>query len=341
MTLAHTEVSNATPFAVGFQHLSDRSGKPVVVALIKATFAIGDGDLKISETQLPIFPAGKPNGEPGKSSYLHEPETSYFKPNSDIVLIGEAVAPDGVASRLNVEFSIGPYHSRALVFGDRWWERGFLENRLTDPEPFSSIPLVYERAFGGWDKSHPSPEKHKVEPRNPVGVGFQRQFKSGEDRLPAPNIEDPSNLISSMQDRPKPIGFGFVSPNWEPRSALAGTYNSIWEKTRMPLLPVDFDLSFFNAASEGLVAHGYLSGKEPVMLLNCSKIPILSFFLPGIPPPQCLFRVRGMPDQMLSGPLDTVLVNSLENTVSLSWRCHVLLPRGPESLLALSVKQGG
>lgn len=338
--MGHTEIKNSLPLAFSLQHLSDRNGDPIAVALAKATFEIGPSGFLLAKEQLPAFAAGKPVGEPGKSSYFYEPECSYFKPNTDIVLVGSSLAPDGAATRVNVEFSVGSYRKKAIVFGDRWWERGFLGPRLSDPEPFEAIPLLYERAFGGWDRSNPDRNRHTLEPRNPVGVGFQREFKRDEYRLAAPNIEDPDNLISTMSSRPKPIGFGFTSPDWQPRSTLAGTFDSAWEQTRAPLLPTDFNPLFFNAASEGLVAKGYLSGDEPVRLVNCAPQPLLEFSLPSAPPPVCRFRVRGQSDQVLSGPLDTLVVNTLESLLILTWRCHVPLPHGPESLLELHVGSG-
>ena len=338
--MGHTELKSQLSIPIGIQHLSNTSGIPVAVAIAKATFMIRQDTLLATENQIPIFPTGRPLAEPGKSSYIYEPESSYFKPNTDIILVGAACPPEGAATSVNVEFSVGAYLKRAVVYGDRWWERGFLGPRLSDPEPFESIPLTYERAFGGWDRSNPNPDKHTLEPRNPVGVGFQREFKSDEDRLPAPNIEDPRNLISSMSSRPKPVGFGFTSPDWHPRASLAGTFDSVWEQTRAPLLPSDFNPLFFNAASEGLVTKGYLSGDESVRLVNCARQPLLEFSLPAVPPPVCRFKIRGQAEQLLSGPLDTVVVNTIENIVTLTWRCHVPLPRGPESLLELHVGSG-
>ena len=338
--MSHTEIKNDLPFEFGLLHLSDIKGIPVAVAVVKATFTIQSGKPSLAEKQLPIYPVGKSNGESGKSSYQYEPECSYFKPSTDVALIAEAIPPGGIATSVDVEFSVGPLDKRAVVFGDRWWERSLIGPHLVGPEPFESIPLVYERAFGGCDRTDPIPERHTHDPRNPVGRGFQRRFAPGEDRIALPNIEDPKDLITSVSSQPKPVGFGFINPEWQPRAALAGTYDSAWQQTRMPLLPADFDLHFFNAASEGLVANGYLNGNEPVTLINCSRRPALTFSLPGVLPPVCTFRIAGGSDRLLPGLLDTIVVNSIENLLLLTWRCHIALPRGPEQLLEVHVSQG-
>ncbi len=45
---------------------------------------------------------------------------------------------------------------------------------------------------------------------------------------------------------------------------MMGLADEVWNKTRKPLLPKNFDRRYFNAAAPGLVAPGYLKGDEPV-----------------------------------------------------------------------------
>src|SRR6185312_7848826 len=126
--------------------------------------------------------------------------------------------------------------------------------RVSDPEPFDTIPLIYERAFGGWDRRSEDANEHRCEMRNPAGVGFRDRSLGGDDDLVLPNLEHPDHPFRSYGDAPPPAGFGFIAPNWQPRLALAGTFDVAWDRTRKPLLPKDFDRRFFNAASPGLVA---------------------------------------------------------------------------------------
>jgi len=338
--LGQTEITNQLPFHFGVQHLLDRDGTPVAVGITKATFTIAGDDLRIADEQMPLLPAGKSWGEPGKSSYQYEPECSYFKSGTDVALVGAAVPPSGAATHVEVSFSVGPLRKRAVVFGDRFWTRSFARPYLSSPEPFESMPLVYERAFGGWDRSDPDPDRHTYESRNPVGTGFAKKFAADQERIALPNIENPSDLVTSMNDRPSPVGFGFINPDWQPRASLAGTYDSSWSENRAPLLPEDFDLRFFNAASEGLRSNGYLVGNEQVTVQNCAEHPVLHFCLPGVPPPTCRFRFADRVDRSERSNLDTVVVNTLSHVVILTWRCHVPLPRGPEFLLELHVTGG-
>jgi len=159
----------------------------------------------------------------------------------------------------------------------------------------------------------------------------------GEELLPLPNIEDPEDLIGDLNSKPTPMGFGFVNPDWQPRAAFAGTYDEGWTNSRMPALPLDFNPCFFNAASPGLVANGYLLGNEPVCVTNCCERECLSFNLPGVYPPCCRFRLNGRPLVKTEGRLDTVVVNTIDRIVTLTWRCHVQVPQGPEQLQRLRV----
>lgn len=338
--MSHTEVKNSLPFHAGLLHLADRDSNPVAVAVVKATFDLVGEGLQLAEDQLPIYPSGKPWGEPGQSSYQYEPEFAYFKPSTDVVFIGNACPPEGIATQVAVRFSLGPLRKDVLVFGDRFWTRSLGSYVVSSPEPFESMPLVYERAFGGWDRSNPDPQHHIAYPQNPVGVGFAKNFPSTQDRIPLPNIEMPDDRVTAFASRPSPAGFGFTNPDWHPRAAFAGTFDSAWMQSRMPRLPLDFSFRFFNGSSSGLNAERYLDGKEPVLVENCSPEGTVSFDLPGVAPPACRFRFLNQPDFRVSMKFDTVVINLLDRIVILTWRCHVPLPRGPEFLVELEIGKG-
>jgi hypothetical protein len=96
-----------------------------------------------------------------------------------------------------------------------------------------------------------------------------------------------------------PAGFGFIAGDWQPRLALAGTYDEAWTKKRAPLLPKDFDRRFFNAATPGLVTADYLAGNEKVLVLGATAEGRWEFRLPGIEAPRCLVATKTDPDREL------------------------------------------
>jgi hypothetical protein len=135
---------------------------------------------------------------------------------------------------------------------------------------------------------------------------------------PLPNVEDPSQLIQLRGSKPRPAGFGFVSPDWQPRQSYAGTYDAAWQRNRCPLLPVDFDPRFFQAAPADLIARGHLVGGEPVEVSGVSEAGPLSFRLP-----ERRFKIAASikgARTAVTPVLDTVLIEPDEKRVVLTWR---------------------
>jgi hypothetical protein len=336
----HPELINRTPLAMSLLFLGrEPDGLLHGVALVQGTWRIGsDGALQLVELQPEPLIAGQWLGDPADSSLRFEPQTAVAKPGCDVVLLGHAVAPGGrPVTSLPVRVAVGGMHKEAMVFGDRSLQRRMMGLSIGAPQPFERIPLIYERAFGGWDRRHDDPSQHRCEMRNPVGVGFR------DPRLPAveeprlPNIEDPSRLYKGYGDAPPPCGFGFVSPGWMPRSAFGGTYDAEWARSRAPLLPADFDPRFHNAASAGLVATA-LRGDEPVRLEGVSPVGPCVFKLPGVPPPWYAWSLRRNARQSAPLVLDTVLIDMDQRRLSLQWRGAFALPDGPHALQALELR---
>jgi hypothetical protein len=272
---------------------------------------------------------------------MYEPEVAFIKPATDIVLIGHAHAPEMGVTEMDVSLSVGPVKKAVRVIGDRYWLKSLGVISMTRPQPFERIPLIFERAFGGWDRSHPNPDKHTFEPRNPVGTGFRNKKGNFEEGIRLPNLEYPKHRIKGYKDKPPPAGFGFTSPHWQPRADFAGTYDEEWMKTRIPLLPKDFDTRFFNAAPQDQIAPGFLRGDEPVLIVNASPNGRVSFNLPGVPPPRCRVELRGREDEHLQTQLDTVIINIDENLLFLLWRTNLVLKSGPEDVVAIEIKTNG
>lgn len=330
---------NDTPFAAQELFLTDEDGRDLLAVVVKATYDLGPGGRPVlAEAQRPVDLAGTYHGDPETSSPRTEPEVAPFKPATDVVLVGHAHAPGPRATYVDVGFQVGPARTLARVFGDRVWYRRMGIESISDPQPFERVPLTFERAFGGWDRTPEDPDRHVVERRNPVGVGYHPTrhtvFTEG---APLPNVEDPRQPIRGYTDTPAPVGFGFTGPGWLPRASFAGTYDEAWVETRMPLLPKDFDRRFYNAAPPGQIAPGYLRGDEPVLVVGASAEGRLQFSLPGTPPPHCTLSTRTATGVVLPMTLDTVVVDTDDRQVVLLWRGHTTLPGGPHAIQELRV----
>jgi hypothetical protein len=272
------KVDNRTPFAAERGWARDRNGAEVWLVAVKCTFDIrSDGSTEIAKDQPPVLRIPEYFGEPGKSSIKYEGDLVLTKTTTDVVVVGHAHARNGRAvTSVDVGFRVGPVQKLLRVFGDRTWSAG----RPSDPLPFVAMPLIYERAFGGVDQRSPQPDKD-WDWRNPVGVGFAAE-EAHLEGVPLPNIERSDSLIRRWDDRPAPAGFGVIAGQWQPRVALAGTYDDRWMKTRQPLLPEDFDERFFQSAPGDQQTPKFLVGGEPVVLLNLAPGGDLRFRLPRV-----------------------------------------------------------
>jgi hypothetical protein len=314
-------------------------GEPLVVPIIASTFKILSDRLALADTQLDLKVGGEYWGESGESSVKSEPQTAFTKPATDIVLIGHAFSVG--QPTVDVTLEVANLRQTARVFGDRYWIKSLGFVSTTPPEPFEKIPLVYERAFGGWDRTNPDPSRHCFESRNPIGTGFRSKHGKFEDGVRMPNIENPKDLLSEYGQIVPPVGFGFMAPDWQPRAKFAGSYDQEWMDKRMPLLPNDFDRKFFNAAPPELVASGYLRGDEPISIKNASARGLISFNLPKLPPPCCRLQLKGSRDVAVETNLDTVIINTDEDLLTLLWRGYLPLRNGPLDITTIQVRAEG
>ncbi|HXI56146.1 MAG TPA: DUF2169 domain-containing protein [Polyangia bacterium] len=325
------EIKNLTPFAAALVPVMDARGKEGATVVVKGTFALpkaraASGALAVADQQAKIELGDVPFFDPPeKSSVRYAAESSPTKAATDVVLVGHAYALGGRGETVDVVLRIGPVAKMARVFGDRKWQRAIGRWRPSDPKPFDRMPLVFERAFGGWDTTSPDPRKHAFEPRNPVGVGFAASRLSSPEGLPLPNLEDPRFLISATKDQPAPAGFGFIGPAWTPRRERAGTYDARWKKDRFPLLPLDFDPQFFQACLPDQIVRGHLQGGEPVAISNASPSRELSFTVPRRNL-EITVWLRGQPT-IHRPALDTFIVEPDENRALCVWKTTFPCPR--------------
>lgn len=310
------QVKNSTPFAATLMVLPDVAGIDTVYAVVKGTFAIGPRLLPADE-QVPVTMADQHYADPATSSIRAPSDVCLGKPGTDVVLIGSAWSPDGRPTwQMDVSLTVGTLSKTVRVLGDRVWESNGSGTSMAWVAPFVRMPLVWERAFGGSDKTEKGPRAY---PRNPVGTGLR---VSGGTKplagMPLPNVEDPQALVSGPGDSPEPAGFAPIAPHWDPRKSFAGTYDESWQRNRAPYLPSDFDPRFFHYAPAGQLAATPLTGGEPVEVLGASADGPLRFTLPRLAI-QTTFRRNGGED-VRRAALESVLIEPDARRVVLVWR---------------------
>ncbi|HET9386383.1 MAG TPA: DUF2169 domain-containing protein [Gemmatimonadales bacterium] len=271
------QIENQTPLATALSLFTDKRGASLASVAVKGTFDIhGTGALNVAQVQQPVFLKDVHYGDPADSSLKYPCELVMNKRATDVGLVGHAHSPTGKpVNQLDASLRVGHLRKAVRVFGDRVWEAF----GVSTAQPFTSMPLVYERCFGG--AADPDGDR-PVEfcETNPVGVGF-KSSKSTRTRA-LPNIEDPLHLMSRSGDRPPVAGLGFVAPSWQPRRQYAGTYDEKWQNDVFPILPADFDDRFFNCAVPPLMSDGFLQGGEEVDLIGLCAAGPVRFRLPAI-----------------------------------------------------------
>ncbi|MEO6933249.1 MAG: DUF2169 domain-containing protein [Chitinophagaceae bacterium] len=227
-----------------FPHLLFRTGlennKMAAAVILRATYDLVDGTPRPSENQ-----AWPLSASPWQSPYGPMEGDFVFKRGGvDVFIFGSARTPKKqAAKKMDVRVILpGKIDYKITVFGDRIWESGFGGLRMSDPKPFTEMPLTLANAYGGWGEW----DKLKFSnPNNPSGKGFIWE-KEGASGKQLPNIEDPKNLITRWNDRPLPAGLT-AAPVCEQRLKKAVEFDS--EGTLVKLDPL-----FYNAAFPELVA---------------------------------------------------------------------------------------
>jgi len=324
------QLHNHTPFVAELSLLNDEHGDERLYTIVKATFR-DDGQWVLAEEQAPVWPADVYHDEPDNSSLRYPAEYHLGKAATDVLVEGDAWAFEQKACRqMPVDISVGNLAHRLQVFGDRVW----LQDRISRPEPFVNMPLVYERAYGGAVAR--GDEAQYCDERNPVGRFAAGQCREEElDGEPLPNIEHPNELIQDRSDHPTPAGVGAVAPHWAARSRYAGTYDEYWQNCRSPFAPEDFSRRFFNSASPALVYPGWLQGGEPILVRGMHPEGDWQCTLPQVNL-SVRAQVRGE-YEAVEPKLETVLLQPEQRQLVLSWRAEYPCPRKTLSLQSVTV----
>ena len=338
------QILNKTPFEVALALFTDMNGAEKVSVAVKGTFIIPQHNraVQVADEQIPVFYANEYFDEPTKSSIKYPVDVVLEKINTDIILIGHAYSTDGrPVRRLPVSMKVGKFKKTVLVTGDRKWiKNSFLPGfSISKPKAFNKMALRYEYAFGGVDKvDKKNIDKFDWDQRNPIGTGFRINKKTVENNK-LPNLEDPENLISHWKQKPPVACFGAIDSFWQPRLKHIGSYNEEWLNKQFPILPIDFDMTFFNTAHPDLIAKGFLKGGQEIILTNLSKRGALAFNLPNLEI-SLMFRL-GETRNYQKADLWTVLFEPDSDHFYMVWGCSFSVGKTPSRMRYVKVEMNG
>jgi len=298
-----------TPFQVGIIPSLMRPPKPSLLVVVKGTFDLCDGSsVTIAENQTPLSGDVYDDEDPTRS-LVYPSDFALIKPSGECFVLGSCYPP--TEEEVNaIAFEVGTVRKGIGIRGDRVWESSLLGTKPSKAAPFSSMPLSWNRSYGG-----------PGIPSNPEGLGAPRD--GNLKGAPLPNLERIDAPLTSPKDQPEPISTYPISPVWHARLRHAGTYDKAWQSERYPYLPKDFDPAYHHAAPTDQRIDGFWRGDEEISLRNIIKhVPLLKSRLPGL-------RVRAFATQAddtsetlqeIPMVLDTVIVQSDRRQVECVWR---------------------
>lgn len=296
--------TNTTPALAGLSLATDKFGHDHAVVVLRMSYALDSrAQLQREPVPAPLVYADIHRGAPGQSSIAWESDFCRYKPLTDVIVCGYAIAPGATpVAELPVRLEVHGRSKDALVSGERRWVRAAGFARMSPPVAFTQIPLVWERSSG--DATH-----------NLVGVGRGEVL---------PNIEATNTRITSPHSRPRPHGFSWIGRTWQPRIAHAGTYDQRWREYVCPLLPENFDERYFQAAPEDQ-QFPHFRGGERIRCVHMAAQPVLEFSVPTEEHWVHFAFAGGLRSHQ--PVLDTVVLEPHLARMHLSWRCSTPLPK--------------
>ncbi|WP_027183840.1 DUF2169 family type VI secretion system accessory protein [Desulfovibrio inopinatus] len=220
--------------------------------------ALGTYDLDDPDSLLPERTAWEIFTQCRKNKFSEEGIPKLY---GEVLLAGSCHQPEGKAApTCTVSLRLGPISKQLLVLGDRQWVRqGDVYRHLGEPKPFVSMPLDWERAFGG-----PGFDG------NIKGTGMTEVLTDdGRKVVIMPNVEYPDQLIVSPKDCPTPASFESHRDVRVLDPKRHGTYDDRWLVEDWPNVASDSDLTVLNWAMSDQILNGvYFTGDETIELTN-------------------------------------------------------------------------
>lgn len=332
-------IINATRHAAEAVPYENDVGAEVVVAIVKATF-------ELDARSRAWVPAGDPSPvrlgdaptypDRDRSSVRYPSDVAHAKAATDVLFVGDAVSARPVRE-LEVAVSIRERRLTLRVHGERLWGKSAVSYVPSRGAPFERQPIEWELAWGGT-----LPDGSDLDVQNPVGRGADAKPGDLEGK-PAPCIEDVRRPIRSDSDHGPPAGLGVVPMHWQPRLALAGTFDEAWRTERMPLPPRDRSPRFQNVAPEALQIDPPLAAGEAIACTGMRLDERLSNGALVVELPAMPIAIFGKTDggaTLTTRPhVDTVLIEPGRGRMELTLRQAFRKGRGPTLLREIRVQE--
>lgn len=219
-----------------------------LACVVKRTYALAGGRLVLAPEQAPVLHEPDIELDEHERYHMLRDDTDVLAPKvaTDVIVVGRAHA-QGRAREVRVSVAVGKNVRTLRVVGERRAEVSIDGRvRFTSPEPFESVPLTWELAYGGYDayahdeldpprrrngqRVEPSPREEGVfaYPRNKVGRAYFIDLdRDRADGALLPQVEDAGDLLTperffvpapkAWMGAPMPGGLAWIAHSWYPR----------------------------------------------------------------------------------------------------------------------------
>lgn len=290
------------------------AGNLNVTVVVKATFRIvADGKASLTSAS-PIVERERHIDKSPTRSLEAASEVAPFIPDAGVILTGHAVptaAGDhrAMVVRLRVSRQQPLIDKTVHVYGEAVVGEA-------DRQPFESMPLVWERAYGSANNSV-----------NPVGAG---------DGGRRPNLLDPA-------DPNRPACFGPLAWTWPERLARLGSADRQAIQRAIGEYPDDLDFGCFQAAPNDQRT-AYLYGDERILLVGTNgERTQIETQLPGAHAhARAVVMTRQGPTIAAGIPLvaDMLVIDADREELSVVWRGHRPFAHPEDALANLALTVG-
>lgn len=204
------EFKNLTPFDTLCYTMLDTEDKEHHVIAMKVAYTLQDGECIIDEENFPsLCVQDEYTGEINQSSVRCESDLAPYKPKCDVIINGIGYAPNNKPTN---SFEVSVHirdHNNKIILDKTLEARGkteyepYLWNAIeSESEPFTSLPIDYQYAFGG---------ENKIYEDNPYAKNLKDKDKLTEEMIA--NHPDDKPPLAHTAYEANTIGKGFVD-NW-------------------------------------------------------------------------------------------------------------------------------
>jgi hypothetical protein len=285
----------------------------------KATFDIAPDELRLSVAQEAINEHDNHWDDDAERSVYSPGDLVPFKRHVDVTLVGNAFSPRRRPVRsLVARLSIGRVVKAIEVFGERAWTPA----GPSEPLPFATMALRYERAAGG------------PETQNPVGVP--------PESAQLPNLAPEGFGVPKRSEAIPPVGYGPVAADWLPRRRLLERGGkAIPAPFQQNPIYGEIEPAYFNCAPADQQLDELFPQQEIVLEHLHPEHALLRTRLPGVRPQVFVERRERAPEE-LPMRADSLWIDTDRSICTVTWRVTVpLWSRAERGRILVAMAEGG